>query len=93
MVGSENDDKMGPKKKNKGHNDFYYFMMDKQKEIETEFGKKITDLHHLGQLCAPKWSELDDHAKKKYVFQRVDNFSMYRYLIACGFLFFLSQAI
>jgi len=65
-VGSENDDKMGPKKKNKVHNDFYYFMMDKQKEIETELGKKITDLKQLGQLCSPRWSELDDHAKKKY---------------------------
>ena len=68
VVGSENDDKMGPKKKNKRHNDFYYFMMDNQKEIETELGKKISDLQQLEQLCSPRWSELDDHAKKKYVF-------------------------
>jgi len=57
---------MGPKKKNKGHNDFYYFMQDMSKTIEREQGRRITDLQQLGQLCTPKWLELSDEEKKKY---------------------------
>ncbi len=51
---------MGPKKKQKPKNDFYFFMMDMKKQVEW------SDMTDLAAKCSPSWNKMPAEEKERY---------------------------